>query len=200
MSNFKYNIELEDPLFALAPPEGYTVTTEGSAPERRSVPWPAKKLLVAVGKGIGPVEFGMSREQVVERFGEPEEKSGSKRQTLRNGVDWETESWHYNSQGFLITFANPPGGLSSVLCRPASFTRRAFQGRTEEGIGLGSSPEDVRNAYGNPSDEQPIRDGLGTYNYPDKRLMVGFVNGTVHLLQIGHIPKEKPAASVQADK
>lgn len=126
LSNFKYDIELEDSLFALVPPEGYTVTTEGSPPERRSVAWPAKKLRLSVGKGIGPVEFGMSREQVVERFGQPEERTEPTQQTQRNSVVCEREIWYYNSQGFVITFADPPGGLGSVLCRPASFTRRAF--------------------------------------------------------------------------
>jgi outer membrane lipoprotein-sorting protein len=193
-TNFKYNVELEDSLFSLIPPEGYAVTTRGSPPNRRSEPWPAEKLLLTVGEGIGPVEFGMSREQVIELLGEPEERNGPKRHELRNGILWETEGWSYRSQGFLITFASPPGGFYSMTCRRrGALVSRDFRGKTREGIGLGSSPEDVRRAYGDPPEEQPFKDGLGAYTYPDKRLRVGFVDGVVYQMQISR-PRKEPAA------
>lgn len=192
-SNFKYNIELDDALFSLTPPVGYAVTTKGSPPKRRSDPWPAEKLLLTVGEGIGPVKFGMSREQVVELLGEPDERSAPKQHIRKGRPTWE--SWCYNSQGLWIGFSDfpEPGGLSSITCRPANFTSRGFQGKTREGIGLGSSPEDVRRAYGDPTVVQPFKEGLGAYRYPEKWFRVGFVDGVVYQLQIERPRKKKPA-------
>jgi hypothetical protein len=64
---------------------------------------------------------------------------------------------------------------------------------TKEGIGLGSSPEDVRRAYPDILEEQPINEeGFGLYVYPDLRLMVGFVNGVVYNLSIRQVPNALP--------
>lgn len=187
-SNFKYNIELEDSRFTLAPPEGYTITTEGSPPKRRSDRWPAEKLLLTVGEGIGPVKFGMSKEQVVEMFGEPEQIRRS-------------QLWHYNSQGFDIIFDSADGGVHTISCEPESLTQRAFQGKTREGIGLGSSPEDVGRAYPDLLEEEPInKDGGGLYYSPSLRLMVTFVDGVVYRLQFSRIPTQEPAANGQKDE
>jgi outer membrane lipoprotein-sorting protein len=193
--NFKYDVALEDSLFDLTPPEGYAVTTKGSPPKRRSDPWPAEKLLLTVGEGIGPVKFGMSQEQVVELLGEPEERGEPKQLVGRGGSTWEAEGWRYNSQGLWIGFSSlpEPGGLSSITCRPGNFTSQGFQGKTSEGIGLGSSPEDVRRAYGDPTEVQPFKDGLGAYRYPEKWFRVGFVDGVVYQLQIERPRKKKPA-------
>jgi outer membrane lipoprotein-sorting protein len=200
-SNFKYNIELEDSLFSLTPPEGYAVTAHGTPPTRRSEPWPTERLLLTVGEGIGPVEFGMSREQVLELLGEPEEKKEPRQHVREGAPPWETESWYYNSQGFAIIFSSlsEPGGLHTITCRPANFVSRGFQGRTKEGIGLGSSPEDVRRAYGDPPQEQPFKGGLGAYRYYDKGLSVGFVDGVVYQLQIFR-PRKKPTANGQREE
>jgi len=201
-SNFKYDVELDDSLFSLTPPEGYAVTTRGTPQKRRSAQWPAEKLLLTVGEGIGPAKFGMSKEQVVKLLGEPEEKGEAKQLVGRTGATWKAESWYYNSQGLRIGFSSlpEPGGLSSITCRPGNFRSRGFQGKTSEGIGLGSSPEDVRRAYGYPTEEQPFKDGLGAYRYPEKGFRVGFVDGVVYQLQIERPRKKKPAAKEQGEE
>ena len=199
ISNFKYNIELKDSLFALVPPDGYTVVTEGSPPKGRTDRWPPEKLLLTVGEGIGPVKFGMSKEQVAKMFGEPEVRREPTRHSFQNGQVIETEQWYYNSQGFSVSFRTP-GGLSFVDCRPAGFMQRAFQGRTREGIGLGSSAEDVRRAYPDMSEEPINKDGFGSFAYPDCRLMVGVNDGVVSMLSISGIRNEEPAANGQRVK
>lgn len=185
-SNFKYNVELDDSLFSLTPPEGYAVTPRGTPPERRSGQWPAEKLLLTVGEGIGPAKLGMSKEQVVELFGEPEEKQKPAQNTPKGRPAWEMELWLYNSQGLTLVFLSLPesGGLSTITCGPGSFASRGFQGKTSEGIGLGSSPEEVRRAYGDPPVERPFKDGFGTYQYPQRGFKVGFSDGVVSQLQI----------------
>ena len=197
-NNFKYNIELEDSLFSLTPPESYAVTMHGTPPTRPSKRWPAERLLLTVGEGIGPVKFGMSSEQVLELLGEPEERTEPMQHAREGFPTWETKVWYYRSQGFSVTFSSlrEPDGVHSITCRPGNSVSREFRGRTGEGIALGSSPEDVRRAYGDPPIEQPFKDGLGAYRYYDKGLSVSFVDGVVYQLQIFR-PREKPAASEQ---
>jgi len=197
-SNFKYNVALEDSLFALTPPEGYTVASVGTPPKQHSERWPAEKLVLTVGEGIGPAKFGMSKEEVLEVLGEPEEKKKLSPQVREGFPVSEKEMWRYNSQGFSITFSSlPEPGLHVVICRRGNFVSRDFKGKTKEGIGLGSSPEEVRRAFGEPQDEQPIKDGLGAFRYHDKRLMVGFADGGAAHLQIERIPKKKPSSDEQ---
>ena len=191
LSSFEYDRELEDSLFALVPPDGYNVIWTGRPPRQRSVPWPAERLVLSVGEGIGPVKFGMSREQVIDRFGEPEQRSGPRKPT--DGSDRTVERWSYLSQGLSIRFMDPPGGVDLVEGKQETPTSRAFKGMTKEGIGLGSSPEDVRRAYPDILEEQPINEeGFGLYVYPDLRLMVGFVNGVVYNLSIRQVPNALP--------
>ena len=191
LSSFEYDRDLKDSLLALIPPDDYTVVRTGSPPRQRSVPWPPERLVLTVGEGIGPVKFGMSREQVIDWFGEPEQKSGPRKPL--DGSDGTIERWSYLSQGLSIRFVDPPGGVDLVEGKQKTPTSRAFKGMTQEGIGLGASPEDVRRAYPDIREEQSINEeGFGLYIYPDLRLMVGFVNGVVYNLSIRQVPNESP--------
>ena len=191
LSSFEYDRDLKDSLFALFPPDDYTVVRTGSPPRQRSVPWPPERLVLTVGEGIGPVKFGMSREQVIDWFGEPEQKSGPRKPL--DGSDCTIERWSYLSQGLSIRFVDPPGGVDLVDGKQKTPTSRAFKGMTKEGIGLGSSPEDVRRAYPDILEEQPINEeGFGLYIDPNSRLMVGFVDGVVYNLSIRQVPDGLP--------
>ena len=155
-SNFKYDLAIEDSLFALTPPKGYVVTSVGTPPQQRSDAWPAEKLVLTVGEGIGPAKFGMSKEEVLKLLGEPEEKKQSV-QHVRDGLPWEW--WHYRSQGFCITFSNlPEPGLSSVTCRrgnPLSQTSKARRQKV-------SASERHQKRFAAPSESRKRNNGSRT--------------------------------------
>ena len=140
--------------------------------------WPLEKLLISVGEGIGPAKFGMSPEQVAEALGEPDERRTP-------NISRVGQLWEYHSQGFTLFFSgDPEPRLKQVTCRGwnNNFVSRDFRGRTKEGVGLGASPTEVRQAFGDPQSEQPIEDGIGGFDYHDKRLRIGFSKGQVYLL------------------
>ena len=82
MYDFIFDQPLDPSLFSLDPPKGYTVTTKGKPATWQQNP-PAEKNLLAPevipGVGLGPVKFGMSKEEVIKLLGKPdimEEKNG----------------------------------------------------------------------------------------------------------------------------
>ncbi|MEX0612114.1 MAG: hypothetical protein WD229_08330, partial [Pirellulales bacterium] len=56
-SNFKYDVALDDSLFALTPPDGYELTSEGAPQTQAPQDWPPEKLVISAGEGIGPARF-----------------------------------------------------------------------------------------------------------------------------------------------
>lgn len=182
--NFKYDVALEDSLFDLTPPEGYAVTSVGTPAGKRTTPWSAEKLVLTVGQGIGQAKFGMSREEVLELLGEPEEKRKATPKVREGFPTLELETWSYFSQGFSVTFYSfEDPRFRSVACRDSyNMVTRDFQGKTKEGIGLGSSTDEVQRAYGKPDDDS-VKNGLGGYTYRDKRLRIGFSEGKVFQIQ-----------------
>jgi RNA polymerase sigma-70 factor (ECF subfamily) len=217
-SNFRYDVPLDDSLFDLTPPQGFEVTSEGSPRTQETPQWPPEKLVIHVGEGIGPARFGMSPEQVADQLGEPEKrgisdtarvqqqyweryaaKFGMSPEQLadqlgksqKRGIATVSQYWEYYSQGITLSFSgDTTPRLKQVTCRGwnNNFVSRNFPGRTTEGIALGSSPTEVRQAFGDPESEQPIQDGIGAFDYFDKRLRIGFFGGKVQMLTTWRSP------------
>lgn len=95
--------------------------------------------------GIGPVEFGMTKEDVIERLGEPD------------AIQDKGLSLLYLSKGFSI-LVHPQLGVRNFNCFtriaiPPNLQHRAknFEGATQEGIAMGSTEAQIMAAYGKPS-------------------------------------------------
>ena len=168
-SNFKYGAKLDEAAFSVTPPRGYDVTTVGSPPSRLT-----DKLVITLGEGMGRAKFGMTKDEVANALGEPDEKK-----EIRGG-----SMWTYDSRGFHLTFDQLDAGhLVSIACHMERRYRSAeFTGATAEGIGIGSSQEDVLRAYGEP-EEDSVRDGLGAMRYFKLGMTVGIAKGKVADLQ-----------------
>ena len=152
-------------------PPGYTVV--GIYPDEvKPAPSEAEaaKLTIVPGIGIGEVKFGMSREQIVAILGEPE--------FTNLGV-----YLCYPSRGLqLILVGREPDRLGMIIANPmdlVALTRNEFPGQTDKGIRMGSSEQQVREAYGAPDPPLPTDKGQGIARYGKLAIMFGFVDGKV---------------------
>ncbi|MHC4726652.1 MAG: hypothetical protein ACYS17_05430 [Planctomycetota bacterium] len=96
--------------------------------------------------GIGPVRFGSSKSEIIEHFGQPETEKIRAEGTKLNYVA---------SKGLGFT-VDAELGLQKIQCwsdnwpTELPFAVTTFTGRTKEGIGIGSTREQIIAAYGQP--------------------------------------------------
>ena len=142
LDDIVFDAQLAPDLFRMEPPEGYAVTTEGI--EKLPEPPQAKDLLapeVIPGVGMGPVRFGMSKDEIIRILGQPDV------------VAVKGTAFEYLSRGYTL-HVSPSRGCVSVVCygqESSAAKVRDFAGKTKDGIGLGSSLEDLEAAFGKPN-------------------------------------------------
>ena len=102
--------------------------------------------------GIGEVRFGMTIDQARQILGEPQRSND--------------RTYEYTEQGFAI-LTGADGTIAAIKCEAAEAGSGAGSGvtatsacRTAEGIGIGSTKDDITTAYGEPSRTQRARGGL----------------------------------------
>ena len=82
VATYEFNVEIADDAFSLSP-AGYTIIDPSKSQEVENIPTTARKepgnLLIMPGEGVGPVNFGMSREEVNALLGEPGRDSSNGR-------------------------------------------------------------------------------------------------------------------------
>jgi len=99
------------------------------------------ELIIEPLVGIGPVKFGMPKEEVIKHFGPPDRVSAD-----------GTKLQYVSSRGLSFT-VDSELGLQEIGCwsegmLPSRVT--TFAGKTKEGIGIGASEEEIVAAYGQP--------------------------------------------------
>lgn len=105
-----------------------------------------EELIVEPLVGIGPVQFGMSKDEIIEHFGQPDKLTARAEGTKLNYVASK-------GLGFEVDSAL---GLQKIQCWSENwptelpFSVATFTGRTKEGIGIGSTQEQIIAAYGEP--------------------------------------------------
>ncbi len=159
MDEFVYDPKLDERLFSFDPPAGYTFKKVGSAilgPAPGEAE--AQSLVITPLVGIGTVKFGMTRIEVETALGKPESAEEIGQQGAVNLI--------YSSRGLFIAVGKVTGVNSiSVAVQKTTITRiHDFPGKTAEGIKLGSSPADVRKAYGEPNSKS-TNEGSTYYTY-----------------------------------
>jgi hypothetical protein len=152
---FVFDKELDPALFSLEPPAGYKLTALGTdklpdAPSDPALRSPVITPLV----GIGPVKFGMSRQDVERLFGKPDSV--------------ERASLNYGSRGFFIQVGKTQGvAIISCASQETFATKiRDFGGKTDKGIALGAHLADIERVYGSP--DQKRNNGGSTYLHYNK--------------------------------
>jgi outer membrane lipoprotein-sorting protein len=139
MYDMVFDQPVEPSLFSFTPPAGYAVQTSGTA---RLPDLPKQPELIAPqiipGVGLGPVRFGMLREEIEKHFGKPDRYENNKTTLI------------YHSRGFVL-YVNPRRGLINVHCMSQTmnlFKVRDFAGKTKDGIGIGTSLKELEKAFG----------------------------------------------------
>ena len=181
-SGVMYEIEFDQPfdssLFSFAPPEGYTVRTEGHAnfpdlPDKLELRAPG----ILPGVGLGALHFGMSQEEIESLLGKPD------------GYDANRTSLRYYSRGFILSVSRR-NGLKRIECMAQSlhqFRVRDFAGKMKEGIGIGSTLQEVEKAFGKP-EQHSLHDSINdVLNYHKLGLTFVFAREkvvTIHLADV----------------
>lgn len=103
---------------------------------------PPEELIIEPLVGIGPVRFGMTNDQIIEHFGQPDRTFEGKVIKLN----------YVPSRGLSFVIDSELG-LQEIGCwsegmLPSRIT--TFAGKTKEGIGIGATQEEIVAAYGQP--------------------------------------------------
>ena len=103
---------------------------------------PQGELIIEPLVGIGPVRFGMSRDQIIEHFGQPDQI-----------FEGQVTKLHYVPSRGLNFVVDAERGLQEIGCwsegmLPSRVT--TFAGTTKEGIGIGASEQEIVATYGQP--------------------------------------------------
>jgi predicted esterase len=128
-----------------------------------------KDVGIAPLEGIGPIRFGMTREEVEKQFGEPEVVEGA-------GVGLQ-----YLAGKGITMMLHPELGVIGIDCwserYPYPMTKiKTYEGKTKEGIGLASGREAILAAYGEP--DQTYEEGRMEVLYYEKlKMRVRFLQG-----------------------
>lgn len=135
-----------------------TPKTPAVTDEAATVPEAVDDPMVVVPRvGVGPVKFGMSKEQVMEVLGQPERMEGG-------GV----ALYYLTSKGVHL-LVDRRRGVRTIDCwsdqYPVPFPGMVtFAGKTDKGIAMGASREEVVAAYGEP-EKVDSTDTLETLRY-----------------------------------
>jgi len=130
------------------------------------------ELIIEPSVGIGPVKFGMSKEEVTKHFGLPDK-------VLADG----TKLNYVSSRGLSFT-VDSELGLQEIGCwsegmLPSRIT--TFAGKTKEGIGIGSYFALLHDFYGMPNESSPNHE---IYYYNDRLFYIHYENSFIKLVQI----------------
>jgi len=161
----QFDVPVDDALFDMTPPAGYhlrDLTADSST--KPSLPLTTQQtndLTITPLVGIGPLHFGDNREKIVAAFGEPDKDSVP--ETHLRAMPFKMPEIHqmeYHSRGLILTY-NADSGLACVMCvgRDATMAAySAFTGKTDKGIGIGSSRAQIEAAYGPASKADVVAD------------------------------------------
>jgi hypothetical protein len=195
-SGFVFDQPIEETLVGIAAPEGYQVAEILPSAQGDLVG------LVASSEGLGPVTWGLTTAEVMALLGKPD---GIKpyEVPVRQFVEQEEKSIGrqtgeeliYDSRGFRI-LVDAEAGVASITCYgegQLGDRARGFAGGTDLGIRMGSTPEEVSLAYGEPE----LRHGMtpehpaGRWDYLKQGLSFRFFDNVVSQIQL-HGPGDRP--------
>jgi len=129
------------PIVDISPDKGPTIDI---SPKPGPSEKPAKAFVIEPLVGIDKVRFGMSVEQMKQILGEPYRVKGP--------------LYEYRDSGFAVFAVNNTVTMIACGDRRSSDSApiKRCKSRTNKGIGMGSSQEDIIKAYGQPSSTQQL--------------------------------------------
>lgn len=131
--------------------------------------------VIEAGSRVGDIRAGMTRAEIVQLFGQPDRKTAT----------YE----YYEARGLKVMY-RPNGIVRGVACGDVQNRNgamvRAFRGRTKEGIGMGSSRDEVIKVFGEPAEviKMEVQTNAEVLVYPDKALRVTLGDDRVFALLV----------------
>jgi len=118
---------------------------------------------IAIGRGFDGAPFGSNSEKTLAILGAPDRKTAT--------------AHEYTSQGYAVMFRSN-GGMNCIILGGALPDPAPCAVKTKEGIGIGSTGDSVKTAYGEPS-EKSQKSGCDVWTYNQLRTVVTLRNGSV---------------------
>ena len=163
LRDFDFNAAIDESLFGLSPKQELKDVTEG-------------QFIVRPGVGMGELHFGDPSDKVTKILGKPDFMIGEGLYQYTGLVVVAREGKVYSFQG---GDANGPGTRHAQQCRL----------RTADGVGMGSSEQEIVEVYGEPT-RRTIQQGDVHIGYRSKGM--GFIlrDNKVYLMSFGN-PRQK---------
>jgi hypothetical protein len=183
-SGLKWDQEMKDADFAMTVPDGWKLQDMGGIKlaDLKSPPTTqeASSLILKPGIGIGELKFGDSKDRVIALLGTPE-----KEQQVGDIVELS-----YPSKGLGVGVVQSRGlpGVTSIgaMTKKSAgpFAMNDFPGKTDKGIAMGATAEQVLAAYGAPSsqiaqEKAPIPQSPSVMSYDKLGLIFTLRDGQV---------------------
>ncbi len=184
LDELEYNIDIADSLFEIGTPEDYELVDRRPARVKGTIDLEAIELVLTPNKGLGPVVFGMSREDTVKLFGTPDSTEievikdeefeqhfekllnnpdlADSHEAIRKDIERLKKSAQNRERIEMLKYNSkgfqlnllPSKGVVGVACYTGGFSFRDFGGRTQEGLKMHDSRERIEQLYGKPDDVQ----------------------------------------------
>ena len=187
--DMKFDEPLADEMFSVTPPAGYVVTIVGTPPADRKELF-AEPLVVIPHVGAGPLKFGMSKAEILQQLGKPDQTevhiphievsddtTDVDNRPRPPGAELvvltELHVLTFKALGLRLT-VEVDEGLRGIQCLGQDRIGpegRTFRGATDKGVRIGSSAQDVVAAYGEP-DKNPSS-GVLSYGSLDVQFYLG---------------------------
>jgi hypothetical protein len=139
------------------------------------------KVRIIPSKGVDGVKFGDTVKDVVSLLGESDYGGHA------DGWDrsWVTKTYIKGKYaGLKVYFINKTGNDGPV---DIFLMDSLYIGKTAEGIGLGSTVEEVKSAYGNPAKTQPSGSWLDYFYYfEDRKFELMTKDGVIKRMSLGY--------------
>ncbi|HXT10601.1 MAG TPA: hypothetical protein VN873_03490 [Candidatus Angelobacter sp.] len=131
-------------------------------------------IIIQPHASVGPLHPGMTVQQVIDEIGEPDKKTDATLDYSNLGFSMIFKDGIVHS----IVFVDPTGEEGAI--------KKAFAGRTKEGIALKSSREDVIKIYGQPDriDANPKVSGDEVLRYQRLGLVFFIHDGKVEWMAV----------------
>lgn len=135
---------------------------------------------------VGPVKAGMTMDQVIQVLGKPQRETAN--------------ALEYTSLGFAV-IPGPDKVVKAVMCGDVTGLNgplvKAFKGRTKEGVGLGSTRDEIIKAYGEPTADEKSQGAREYMRYDSVGIAFSLEAGKVHHMTVVLLPAEEKARTIE---
>jgi hypothetical protein len=132
-------------------------------------------LAIELGVGVGPIQFGMQKEEIIKFLGKPDKTDGM------------GQSLNYVESKGISLFVTSKQGVTTIDCWSENYPlgkAKNFNGKTKEGVGMNARRAEIIAAYGQP-DKTSSNGPLTTLHYEKLNAQFSLVDDKLVNLKMG---------------